>query len=78
MRSSGKNKFYGIGPHSRPFLIQETLMPTPIWKEKAKEVNVEADFQADSFLDKLKASKWTAAILLAGAAIVVVILMSLF
>ena len=53
-------------------------MPTPIWKEKAEEMNVEADARADSFLDKLKASKWTGAILLAGAAIVIVILMSLF
>lgn len=53
-------------------------MPTPIWKEKAKQVNADADFQADSFLDKLKASKWTGAILFAGAAVVIVILMSLF
>ena len=53
-------------------------MPTPIWKEKAEEINVEADAQADSFLDKLKASKWTAAILLGAAVIVIVILWSLF
>ena len=53
-------------------------MPTPIWKEKAEEINVETDAQADSFLDKLKASKWTAAILLGAAVIVIVVLWSLF
>jgi hypothetical protein len=53
-------------------------VPTPIWKEKAEELNVKADAQADSFLDKLKGSKWTGAILMTGAAIVIVILLSLF
>ncbi|MEO6825323.1 MAG: hypothetical protein ABI167_11495 [Nitrosospira sp.] len=57
-------------------------MPTPIWEEKAKEeietVNLKADAQADSFLDKLKASKWTAAILLAAAVIAIVVLARLF
>jgi hypothetical protein len=53
-------------------------VPTPIWKEKAEDLNVKADAQADSFLDKLKGSKWTGAILMAGAAIVIVILLSLF
>ncbi len=57
-------------------------MPTPIWKDKAEEemekVNAEMDTQADSFLDKLKASKWTAAILLGAAVIAIVVLWSLF
>jgi hypothetical protein len=53
-------------------------VPTPIWKEKAEELNVKADAQADSFLDKLKASDWTAAILAGAAAVVIVILLSLF
>ncbi len=57
-------------------------MPTPIWKDKAEEemekVNAEMDTQADSFLDKLKASKWTAAILFGAAVIVIVVLWSLF
>ena len=53
-------------------------MPTPIWKEKAEEMNMEADARPIHSSDKLKASKWTGAILLAGAAVVIVILMSLF
>lgn len=48
--------------------------PTPIWKNKAEEINLQADTEADSFLDKLKASKWTAAILLGAAAAVIILL----
>ena len=61
-------------------------MPTPIWKDKAKAeaeelkqwaLNGEVDAKADSFLDKLKASKWTAVILLFMAAVAIVILIRL-
>ncbi len=46
--------------------------PTPKWKEKAKEVNTDADLKADSFLDDMKRSKWTGAILL-GSVVAVII-----
>ncbi len=46
-------------------------MPIPKW-DKTKEVNAEADLKADSFLDDLKRSKWTAAILL-GAVVAAII-----
>jgi len=48
--------------------------PTPIWKNKAEEINLKADTEADSLLDKLKASKWTATILLGAAVVVIIIL----
>jgi|GEM_PF-1838608 len=51
--------------------------PTPIWKNKVEEINLKADAEVDSFLDKLKASKWTAAILLCAAVIVIVVLIKL-
>ena len=65
-------------------------MPTPIWNKAKDDAAIEAeklkqwalngkvDEKADSFLDKLKASKWTGVILLVGAAIVIVFLISLF
>ncbi|SOD42366.1 hypothetical protein [Nitrosovibrio sp. Nv4] len=41
-------------------------------KEYAEKMNAEADKGADSLLDRLKASKWTAVMLL-GAAVVMII-----
>jgi hypothetical protein len=52
--------------------------PTPIWKSKAEEINLKADTEADSLLDKLKASKWTGAILLGAAVVVIILLVRLF
>ena len=52
--------------------------PTPIWKSKVEEINQKADTEADSALDKLKASKWTAAILLGVAVVVIILLVRLF
>lgn len=47
-------------------------------KEYTEKMNAEADAKADSLLDKLKASKWTAAILGgAGALIIVGILLKI-
>lgn len=54
-------------------------MPTPIWKDKAEELNVKADEQADSLIDKLKTSKWTGVIVIVVAIVfVVAILMVIF
>ncbi|WP_156972511.1 hypothetical protein [Nitrosospira sp. NpAV] len=48
-------------------------------KEEIDRQNAMVDASADSLLDKLRASKWTGAILLAAAmAIVIVVLWSLF
>lgn len=47
-------------------------------KEEIDRQKAAADAGADRLLDKLKASKWTAAILLASAVILIVILWSLF
>ncbi len=52
--------------------------PTPKWKDKAKELNAEADQQADSLLGDLKESKWTGVILwgsVAAAVIGIVVLL---
>ena len=43
-----------------------------------KEELAKADAGADSVLDRLKASKWTAAMLLGAAVVVIVVLLSLF
>jgi len=59
------------------FKGQEMDKPTPIWKNKVEEINLKADAEADSLLDKLKTSKWTAAILLCAAVIVIVVLIKL-
>lgn len=45
-------------------------------KEEIDKQNAAADAEADSLLDKLKASKWTAAIMLAAAVVAVVIVLS--
>lgn len=47
-------------------------------KEEMDRQNTAADAGADRLLDKLKASKWTAVLLLAVAGIVVAVLWSLF
>ena len=46
-------------------------------KEEINRQNTAADASADRLLDKLKASKWTAAILLASAVVLIIILWSL-
>ncbi|MGH8685104.1 MAG: hypothetical protein ACREUM_07115 [Nitrosospira sp.] len=47
-------------------------------KEEMDRQNAAADAGADRLLDKLRASKWTGALLLAVAVIVIVVLWSLF
>ncbi|SCX82406.1 hypothetical protein SAMN05216308_101431 [Nitrosospira sp. Nsp13] len=48
-------------------------------KEEIEKQNAAVDAGADRFLDKLRASKWTGAILLAVAAVmVIVVLWNLF
>lgn len=47
-------------------------------KEEIERQNAAADAGADRLLDKLRASKWTGAILLVIAVIVIVVLWSLF
>ena len=46
-------------------------------KEEIDKQNAAADAGADKLLDKLKASKWTGAILLATAVVVIVVLWGL-
>ena len=46
-------------------------------KEEINRQNAAADANADRLLGKLSASKWTAAILLACAAVLIIILWSL-
>jgi hypothetical protein len=46
-------------------------------KEEIDRQNAAADADADRLLDKLKASKWTAVILLASIVVLIVILWSL-
>ena len=46
-------------------------------KEEIERQNAAADANADRLLDKLRASKWTAGILLASVVILIVILWSL-
>lgn len=41
-------------------------------KEEIERQNAAADAGADKLLDKLKASKWTGAVLLAAAAVLVI------
>ncbi|SEO77295.1 hypothetical protein [Nitrosovibrio sp. Nv6] len=45
------------------------------YADKFNEMNTEAENGADSLLDKLKASKWTAAILGGAGAIIIVAIM---
>lgn len=47
-------------------------------KEEMDRRNAAADAGADRFLDTLRASKWTGALLLAAAAIVIIVLWTLF
>lgn len=51
-------------------------LPTPKWKEKAAQLNAKADAKADSLLDKLKASPWTAVII--GSALGAVVVLAIF
>ena len=44
-------------------------------KEEIEKQNAAVDAGADSFLDKLRASKWTGAILLAVAAVMVIVVL---
>jgi len=44
-------------------------LPTPKWKEKAVQLNAAADAEADGLLDKLKASKWTALVIVGAIAV---------
>jgi hypothetical protein len=46
-----------------------------IIKEEMEKQNAAVDASADKLLDKLKASKWTAAVLLLGAALFVIALL---
>jgi hypothetical protein len=46
-------------------------------KQEIDRQSAAADAEADQLLDRLKASKWTAAILLASAVVLIVILWSL-
>lgn len=46
-------------------------------KEEIDRQNAQADAEADRLLDKLRASKWTAAILLAAAVVLLVVLWNL-
>jgi uncharacterized membrane protein len=46
-------------------------------KEEINRQNAAADADADRLLDKLRSSKWTAAILLASAVVLIIILWSL-
>jgi hypothetical protein len=48
-------------------------LPTPKWKEKAAEFNAAADAKADSLLDKLKASKWTALMIVGAIAVTLLV-----
>ena len=53
-------------------------MNKAVWnkaKTEAGQVATKADEKADSFLDKLKKSKWTWLILLAGAVVFAVVLL---
>jgi hypothetical protein len=68
------------------FLLYESVFPggtimTMYQRNRIKEEidrqNAAADADADRLLDKLRASKWTAAILLASAVILIIILWSL-
>lgn len=44
-------------------------------KEEIEKQNAAVDMGADKFLDKLRASKWTGAILLAVAAVMVIVVL---
>lgn len=44
-------------------------------KEEIEKQNAAVDMGADRFLDKLRASKWTGAILLAVAAVMVIVVL---
>ncbi|PTR10830.1 hypothetical protein C8R32_101360 [Nitrosospira sp. Nsp5] len=44
-------------------------------KEEIEKQNAAVDAGADRFLDKLRASKWTGAILLAVAAVIVIVVL---
>jgi hypothetical protein len=46
-------------------------------KEEIDKQNAAADTEADRLLDKLKGSKWTAAILLAGVVVLLIVLWTL-
>ncbi|SEK64480.1 hypothetical protein [Nitrosovibrio tenuis] len=46
--------------------------------DTSKNVDARMEGGADSLLDKLKSSRWTSAILIAAAVIVIVVLASLF
>jgi hypothetical protein len=46
-------------------------------KEEIDRQNAAAEADADRLLDKLRSSKWTAAILLASAVVLIIILWSL-
>ena len=48
-------------------------LPTPKWKEKAVQLNAAADAEADSLLDKLKASKWTALVIVGAIAVTLLV-----
>jgi hypothetical protein len=51
-------------------------MAKSVWEkagDEARQAAEQADTKADSLLDKLKASKWTAAIIVGGAAICLLI-----
>jgi len=51
-------------------------LPTPKWKEKAAQLNAAADAEAESLLDKLKASHWTAVII--GGTLGAVVVLAIF
>lgn len=52
-------------------------MPKPVWEQNAEDADTEYEVKADSFLDWLKASKWTAALLVGLAVIIVVMVVKI-